>query len=157
MSNKFHLWKLALPPLMRPSPPQLVIPIDNVTALEKRMTAYVIPNAIQVSTGSAKYTFASLLSQDMTYDGDDQHLAFRAASRDLSFRQPVRVARRSGVDDERREHRGGEHDDSSSPAGAGGGRQREAHGDAVQVWEGGYTLSAGRDGDGYARRPGEDI
>ncbi|KAF8578615.1 hypothetical protein K439DRAFT_1361765 [Ramaria rubella] len=46
----------------------LVIPIEDITNLDKRMTAYVIPNAIQVSTHSGKYTFASLLSRDTTYD-----------------------------------------------------------------------------------------
>jgi hypothetical protein len=48
--------------------PQLVIPIEDITHLDKRMTAYVIPNAIQVSAHSGKYTFASLLSRDTTYD-----------------------------------------------------------------------------------------
>lgn len=32
------------------------------------MTAYVIPNALQISAHSGKYTFASLLSRDNTYD-----------------------------------------------------------------------------------------
>lgn len=32
------------------------------------MTAYVIPNAIQVSTYGSKHTFASLLNRDTTYD-----------------------------------------------------------------------------------------
>lgn len=32
------------------------------------MTAYVIPNAIQICTRQAKYTFASFLSRDTTYD-----------------------------------------------------------------------------------------
>ena len=40
----------------------------DVTALDKRMTAFVIPNAIQVSTGGTKYTFTSFLSRDTTYD-----------------------------------------------------------------------------------------
>jgi len=40
----------------------------EVTHLEKRMTAFVIPNAIQVTTRQAKYTFASFLSRDTTYD-----------------------------------------------------------------------------------------
>lgn len=48
--------------------PQLVIPIEDISHIDKRMTAYVIPNAIQVSTRSGKYTFASLLSRDTTYD-----------------------------------------------------------------------------------------
>jgi len=40
----------------------------EVTALDKRMTAFVIPNAIQVTTTSAKYTFTSFLSRDNTFD-----------------------------------------------------------------------------------------
>lgn len=32
------------------------------------MTAFVIPNAIQITTRAAKYTFASFLSRDTTYD-----------------------------------------------------------------------------------------
>ncbi|KAF8684680.1 hypothetical protein RHS04_01234 [Rhizoctonia solani] len=44
------------------------IPFHEVTGLEKKMTAYVIPNAIQICTRSTKYTFASFLSRDTTYD-----------------------------------------------------------------------------------------
>jgi hypothetical protein len=36
--------------------------------LEKKMTAFVIPNAIQITTRQAKYTFASFLSRDTTFD-----------------------------------------------------------------------------------------
>jgi len=32
------------------------------------MTAFVIPNAIQITTRQAKYTFASFLSRDTTFD-----------------------------------------------------------------------------------------
>lgn len=32
------------------------------------MTAFVIPNAIQINTRQAKYNFASFLSRDTTYD-----------------------------------------------------------------------------------------
>ena len=32
------------------------------------MTAFVIPNGIQISTRTAKYTFASFLSRDTTFD-----------------------------------------------------------------------------------------
>ncbi|KAI9569437.1 hypothetical protein HD554DRAFT_2313501 [Boletus coccyginus] len=46
----------------------LSIPIYEITGLEKKMTAFVIPNAIQITTRQAKYTFASLLSRDTTYD-----------------------------------------------------------------------------------------
>ncbi|CAE6433584.1 unnamed protein product [Rhizoctonia solani] len=45
-----------------------IIPFHEVTGLEKKMTAYVIPNAIQVCTRTVKYTFASFLSRDTTYD-----------------------------------------------------------------------------------------
>ncbi len=40
----------------------------DVTALDKRMTAFVIPNAIQVTTRGTKYTFTSFLSRDTTFD-----------------------------------------------------------------------------------------
>lgn len=40
----------------------------EVTHLEKRMTAFVIPNAIQITTRQSKYAFASFLSRDTTYD-----------------------------------------------------------------------------------------
>ncbi|KAI0082130.1 GRAM-domain-containing protein [Panus rudis PR-1116 ss-1] len=46
----------------------LVIPMHEVIQLEKRMTAFVIPNAIQISTRNTKYTFTSFLSRDTTYD-----------------------------------------------------------------------------------------
>ncbi|KAG8742606.1 hypothetical protein FRC10_001204 [Ceratobasidium sp. 414] len=45
-----------------------IIPFHDVTGLEKKMTAYVIPNAIQICTRTVKYTFASFLSRDTTYD-----------------------------------------------------------------------------------------
>lgn len=47
---------------------QLVIPFSEVVTIEKRMTAYVIPNAIQVATLHSRYTFASFLARDTTYD-----------------------------------------------------------------------------------------
>ena len=40
----------------------------DVTALDKRMTAFVIPNAIQLTTRGTKYTFTSFLSRDTTFD-----------------------------------------------------------------------------------------
>ncbi|KAG5641634.1 hypothetical protein DXG03_004557 [Asterophora parasitica] len=46
----------------------LSIPINEVKHLEKKMTAFVIPNGIQVTTRQAKYTFASFLSRDTTFD-----------------------------------------------------------------------------------------
>lgn len=44
------------------------IPIYDITSLEKKMTAFVIPNGIQITTHNAKYTFASFLSRDTTFD-----------------------------------------------------------------------------------------
>jgi hypothetical protein len=46
----------------------LVIPFYNVKAIEKKMTAFVIPNAIGVTENSNKYTFASFLARDTAYD-----------------------------------------------------------------------------------------
>ncbi|KZT27659.1 GRAM-domain-containing protein [Neolentinus lepideus HHB14362 ss-1] len=46
----------------------LCIPMYDITSLEKKMTAFVIPNAIQLNTRKAKYTFASFLSRDTTFD-----------------------------------------------------------------------------------------
>lgn len=42
--------------------------MGDISNLEKKMTAFVIPNAIQVTTRATKYTFASFLSRDNTYD-----------------------------------------------------------------------------------------
>ncbi len=47
---------------------QLSIPIYEIITLEKKMTAFVIPNAIQITTRQAKYNFASFLSRDTTFD-----------------------------------------------------------------------------------------
>ena len=46
----------------------LVIPFYNVKAIEKKMTDFVIPNAICVTENSNKYTFASFLARDTVYD-----------------------------------------------------------------------------------------
>ncbi|KAG8702014.1 hypothetical protein FRC08_003756 [Ceratobasidium sp. 394] len=46
----------------------LTIPFLDVLGLEKRMTAYVIPNAILVQTYSSEYTFASFLTRDTVFD-----------------------------------------------------------------------------------------
>ncbi|WWC66772.1 uncharacterized protein I206_100677 [Kwoniella pini CBS 10737] len=46
----------------------VVVAFADIKTIEKKMTALVIPNAIQVSTGNAKYTFASLIARDSTYD-----------------------------------------------------------------------------------------
>ncbi|CAE6424441.1 hypothetical protein ACGC1H_002590 [Rhizoctonia solani] len=47
----------------------ITLPFLDVSAIEKRMTAYVIPNAILISTfGGTEYTFASFLTRDTVYD-----------------------------------------------------------------------------------------
>ncbi|KAF9564948.1 GRAM-domain-containing protein, partial [Agrocybe pediades] len=46
---------------------QLSIPLEEITTIEKKLTAYVIPNAIQITTPQRKYTFASFLSRDSTF------------------------------------------------------------------------------------------
>ncbi|TIB97762.1 hypothetical protein E3Q17_03257 [Wallemia mellicola] len=44
------------------------VPFSEMVSIEKKMTAFVIPNAIQISTLRAKYVFASFLSRDTVYD-----------------------------------------------------------------------------------------
>ncbi|KAJ9094451.1 hypothetical protein QFC21_005990 [Naganishia friedmannii] len=47
----------------------VIIAFADVIAIEKKMTAFVIPNAISISTRQGKnYTFASFISRDSTYD-----------------------------------------------------------------------------------------
>ncbi|KAL1918511.1 uncharacterized protein VTP21DRAFT_3171 [Calcarisporiella thermophila] len=46
----------------------LVIGLQDIVNIEKKMTALVIPNAIQISTFHKKYTFASFLSRDSAYN-----------------------------------------------------------------------------------------
>ncbi|KAG2218174.1 hypothetical protein INT45_006226 [Circinella minor] len=46
----------------------LVIAFSDITSIEKRMTAMIIPNGIQVSTVHAKHIFASFMSRDMAFD-----------------------------------------------------------------------------------------
>ncbi|KAG0149405.1 hypothetical protein CROQUDRAFT_713994 [Cronartium quercuum f. sp. fusiforme G11] len=46
----------------------LVLPFSEVATIEKRMTALIIPNAIQVMTMHSRHTFASFISRDATYD-----------------------------------------------------------------------------------------
>ena len=47
---------------------KLIIPVYEIISLEKKMTALFIPNALQITTRNSKYTFASFLSRDTTYD-----------------------------------------------------------------------------------------
>lgn len=46
----------------------LIVPICEIITLEKKMTAFVIPNALMIGTRQSKYTFASFLARDTTYD-----------------------------------------------------------------------------------------
>ncbi|KAI8325049.1 hypothetical protein GQ54DRAFT_308647 [Martensiomyces pterosporus] len=46
----------------------LVIGIDEVVSIEKKMTALIIPNAIQISTLHAKHFFGSFIYRDSAYN-----------------------------------------------------------------------------------------
>ncbi|PWN49374.1 hypothetical protein IE53DRAFT_332164 [Violaceomyces palustris] len=46
----------------------VVLQFSEIVSIEKRMTAFVIPNAIQIATLHSKHTFSSFLSRDTTYD-----------------------------------------------------------------------------------------
>lgn len=46
----------------------IVLAFSEIVSIEKRMTARIIPNAIQISTLHVKHTFSSFLSRDATYD-----------------------------------------------------------------------------------------
>ena len=62
--------------------PQLAIPMHEIITLEKKMTAFVIPNAILITTKTSKYTFASFLSRDNTYEVI--HNSWRMSGADIS-------------------------------------------------------------------------
>ncbi|KAK2464892.1 hypothetical protein APHAL10511_002968 [Amanita phalloides] len=80
----------------------LSIPIYDITSLEKKMTAFVIPNGIQITTHNAKYTFASFLSRDTTFDliyniwrharPDDSTSIFSSARASLEGPSPERAS-----------------------------------------------------------------
>ncbi|KAJ2307820.1 hypothetical protein IWW51_001224 [Coemansia sp. RSA 2702] len=46
----------------------LVIALDEIVSIEKRMTALIIPNAIQISTLHAKHFFGSFIYRDSAYN-----------------------------------------------------------------------------------------
>src|ERR1700743_32249 len=54
----------------------------DILSLEKKMTAFVIPNALQITTRKAKYAFASFLARDTVYDVI--HNVWRLARPDVS-------------------------------------------------------------------------
>jgi len=56
--------------------------MHEIITLEKKMTAFVIPNAILITTKNNKYTFASFLSRDNTYDVI--HNSWRMSGADIS-------------------------------------------------------------------------
>lgn len=62
--------------------PQLTIPMHEIITLEKKMTAFVIPNAILITTKNGKYAFASFLSRDNTYEVI--HNSWRMSGADIS-------------------------------------------------------------------------
>lgn len=47
---------------------KLVIAFTDIISIEKRSTAGIFPNAIQISTLQAKHVFASFISRDTTYE-----------------------------------------------------------------------------------------
>lgn len=56
--------------------------MHEIITLEKKMTAFVIPNAILITTKNNKYTFASFLSRDNTYEVI--HNSWRMSGADIS-------------------------------------------------------------------------
>ena len=56
--------------------------MHDIITLEKKMTAFVIPNAILITTRTSKYTFASFLSRDNTYEVI--HNSWRMSGADIS-------------------------------------------------------------------------
>jgi len=56
--------------------------MPEILTLEKKMTAFVIPNAILITTKTGKYTFASFLSRDNTYEVI--HNSWRMSGADVS-------------------------------------------------------------------------
>ena len=56
--------------------------MHEIITLEKKMTAFVIPNAILITTKNNKYTFASFLSRDNTYEVI--HNSWRMSGADVS-------------------------------------------------------------------------
>jgi len=46
---------------------KLLIPTSKVVKVSKEKTAYIIPNAVGITTGEEKHVFGSLLSRDSTY------------------------------------------------------------------------------------------
>ena len=56
--------------------------MHEIITLEKKMTAFVIPNAIMITTKNNKYTFASFLSRDNTYEVI--HNSWRMSGADIS-------------------------------------------------------------------------
>jgi hypothetical protein len=60
--------------------------MHEIITLEKKMTAFVIPNAILITTKTSKYTFASFLSRDNTYEVI--HNSWRMSGADISGNGP---------------------------------------------------------------------
>jgi len=56
--------------------------MPDIITLEKKMTAFVIPNAILITTKTGKHTFASFLSRDNTYEVI--HNSWRMSGADVS-------------------------------------------------------------------------
>ncbi|KAH8110583.1 hypothetical protein DFH11DRAFT_1619082 [Phellopilus nigrolimitatus] len=76
----------------------LTIPVYEVASIERKMTALFIPNAIQITTRTAKYAFASFLSRDTTYDV--MHNVWRLARPDAESIRSGDASARISLDDQ---------------------------------------------------------
>jgi hypothetical protein len=76
----------------------LTIPFSRVTAITKERTAFVFPNAVQVTTTSEKYTFSSLMSRDITYNVLFKVWQNSLLNEHLSPLELVKAARRASGD-----------------------------------------------------------
>lgn len=76
---------------------QLTVPVYDILAIDKKMTALFIPNAIQITSRQAKYAFASFLSRDTTYDVI--HNVWRSARPDAESIISGEASARGSLDD----------------------------------------------------------
>ncbi|GAC75038.1 uncharacterized conserved protein [Moesziomyces antarcticus T-34] len=100
----------------------VVLPFSEVISIEKRMTAFVIPNAIQIATLQSKHNFTSFLSRDATYDliVNIWKLSHPGV--------PIAAADQADLTDEYSEIED-EADSSAAAAGAGGADAKQRDGD----------------------------
>ncbi|ORY74070.1 hypothetical protein BCR35DRAFT_306864 [Leucosporidium creatinivorum] len=120
----------------------LAIPWSEVTTIEKRMTAKVIPNAIEVSTLHSRHIFASLLNRDAAYEllvatwrwnhPEEQRVRDRSDSLSTAFTNDRNQDARSEISFEGDDGQKKKHRFSSAIAGVGNKlkaiRSRDGHG-----------------------------